>query len=59
MMMIKSVAELNDQFTCKFVLISNDVWMIQLFHDLNLLVDILLEEGFFLDMYFVDDFDSI
>ena len=33
--------------------------MIQFFHDVDFLIDILLKKGFCLYMYFADDFDCV
>jgi hypothetical protein len=37
-------------FTGELVLVSDDVGMVQSLHDVYLLVDVFLEEGFFLDV---------
>ena len=38
---------------------AHDIGMVEIFHDLNFLVDVLLEVGFLFDMNFADDFDRI
>ena len=45
--------------TSEFVLISNDVRMIEFFHDVDLLVDVLLKEGFFFYVLLADDLDRV
>ena len=37
---------------------SNDIRMVKIFHDLNLLIDILLQVGFLFDVDFADDLDG-
>lgn len=33
--------------------------VVEFFHDVDFLVDVLLEEGFLLDVHLADDFDSV
>lgn len=41
------------------MLVADDVRMVEFFHDVDLLVDVLLEEGFLLDVQFADDLDCV
>lgn len=41
------------------MLIADDVGMVELLHDVDLLVDILLEERLLLDVHLADDLDRI
>lgn len=41
------------------MLVADDVRMVEFFHDVDLLVDVLLKKGFLLDMQFADDLDCV
>ena len=45
--------------TREFKLIFDYVGMVQFLHDVDFLVDVLLQEGFPLDMALIDDFDGV
>jgi hypothetical protein len=45
--------------TCEFVFVSNYVAVVKFFHDIDFLIDVLLQERFLFDVHFADDFDSV
>lgn len=45
--------------TGELIFVSYDVGMVEFFHDVNLLIDVFLQEGFLLDVCLADDFDSV
>lgn len=45
--------------TGELVLVSDDIGVVQFLHDVDLLVDVLLQEGLLLDVQLADDLDSV
>jgi hypothetical protein len=41
------------------VFVADDVRVVQLLHDVDLLVDVFLQEGFLLDVQLADDLDGV
>jgi len=58
-MIMKSDASLVGKITWEFILISDNIGMIELLHDINLLIDVFLKKGLLLNVGFANDFDSV
>jgi len=45
--------------TGELLFVADDVRVVELLHDVNFLVDVLLEKGLLLDMLLADDLDGV